>query len=85
MKFDTFGTSKHGEGKSLKPYLSVHLGDLIEQIKKSVIYTLRTFAKIFLTLSFFLKILPLKDDELVMSERNVRNSFEGKRSLPNMV
>ena len=39
VKFDAFGTSKHGEGKSLwkKPfllYLSVHWGDLIEQIKK---------------------------------------------------
>ena len=38
MKFDAFGTSKHGEGKSLLKkkmlYLSVHWGDLIEQIKK---------------------------------------------------
>ena len=38
VKFDAFGTSKHGEGKSLLkfflPYLSVHWGDLTEQIKK---------------------------------------------------
>ena len=45
VKFDAFGTSKHREGKSLLKffllYLSVHWGDLIEQIKKkSVIYTL---------------------------------------------
>ena len=44
VKFDTFGTSKHGEGKSLGKnfllYLSVHWGDLIEQIKKSIIHTL---------------------------------------------
>ena len=44
MKFDAFGTSKDGEGKSLSKifllYLSVNWGDLIEQIKKSVIYTL---------------------------------------------
>ena len=44
VKFDTFGTSKHGEGKSLWKnfllYLSVHWGDLIEQIKKSIIHTL---------------------------------------------
>ena len=36
VKFDAFGTSKHGEGKSLSKnyllYLSVHWGDLIEQI-----------------------------------------------------
>ena len=29
---------------------------------------LRTFARIFSNLDFFLKILPLKDDELAMSE-----------------
>ena len=29
---------------------------------------LRTFARIFFNIDFFLKILPLKDDELVMSE-----------------
>ena len=40
VKFDAFGTSKHGEGKSLSEkkkellYLSVLWGDLIEQIKK---------------------------------------------------
>ena len=37
VKFDAFGTSKHGEGKSLSKffllYLSVHWGDLVEQIK----------------------------------------------------
>ena len=33
VKFDAFGTSKHGEGKSLSK-ISVNLGDLIEQIKK---------------------------------------------------
>ena len=46
MKFDAFGTSKHEERKSLSNffllYLSVHWGDLIQQIKKkSVTYTLR--------------------------------------------
>ena len=30
--------------------------------------TLRTFARKFSNIDFFLKILPLKDDELVMSE-----------------
>ena len=43
VKFHVFGT-KHGEEKSLSNtfllYLSVHCGDFIEQIKKSVIYTL---------------------------------------------
>ena len=39
VKFDAFGTSKHGEGKSLSKdffllYLSVHWKELIEQIKK---------------------------------------------------
>ena len=40
MKFDAFGTSKHGEGKSLSKiffatlHVSAHWGDLIEQIKK---------------------------------------------------
>ena len=29
---------------------------------------LRTFARIFSNIDFFLEILPLKDDELVMSE-----------------
>ena len=37
-KFHVFGTSKHGEEKSLLDifllYLSVHCGDVIEQIKK---------------------------------------------------
>ena len=32
------------------------------------IYALRTFARKFSNIDFFLKILPLKDDELVMSE-----------------
>ena len=38
VKCDAFSKSKHGEGKSLLKnfllYLSVHWGDLIEQIKK---------------------------------------------------
>ena len=38
MKFDAFGTSKHGEGKLLSKnfllHLSAHWGDLIEQMKK---------------------------------------------------
>ena len=39
MKFDAFGISKHGEGKSLSKTivllcLSVHWGDLSEQIKE---------------------------------------------------
>ena len=38
MKSDAFGSSKHGEGKLLSKFfllhLSVHWGDLIEQIKK---------------------------------------------------
>ena len=39
MKFHVFGTAKHGEEKSLLnnlffPHLSVHCGDVIEQIKK---------------------------------------------------
>ena len=37
MKFHVFGTSKHGEGKSLLVFLlflSVNCGDFIEQIKK---------------------------------------------------
>ena len=51
MKFDAFGTSKHREGKSLLKiffwlYLSVYWGTLIEQIKKSVIYTLMNPMKI---------------------------------------
>ena len=45
VKFDAFGTSKHGEGKSLSKkkfllHLSAHWGDLIEQIKKNLSYTL---------------------------------------------
>ena len=44
VKFDAFGTLKHGEGKSLSKnfllYLSAHWGDLIEQIKKNLSYTL---------------------------------------------
>ena len=40
VKFHVFGTSKDGEGKSpsifFLLYLSVHCGDFIEQIKKSV-------------------------------------------------
>ena len=49
VKFDALGTSKHGEGKSLSKkifllYLSVHRGDLIEQVKKSVIYPVRNLA-----------------------------------------
>ena len=39
MKFDALGKSKDREGKSLTKifllYLSVHWGDLIEQIKKN--------------------------------------------------
>ena len=31
-------------------------------------FTLRTFARNFCNIDFFLKILPLKDDELAMSE-----------------
>ena len=49
VKFDAFGTSKHGKKnrygkkKTFLLYLSVHWGDLMEQIKKkSVIYTSRT-------------------------------------------
>ena len=43
MKFDAFGTAKHGKGKSLWKktfllYLSVHWGDLIEQIKQILSY-----------------------------------------------
>ena len=34
----------------------------------STINLLRTFARKFSNIDFFLKILPLKDDELVMSE-----------------
>ena len=45
MKFHVFGPSKHGEEKSLSknffPYLSVHYGDFIEQIKKNLSYTLK--------------------------------------------
>ena len=33
-----------------------------------IVYILRTFAQKFSSIDFFLKILPLKDDELVMSE-----------------
>ena len=41
VKFDAFGTSKHGEGKLLSKifsllYISVHWGHLIEQIKKNL-------------------------------------------------
>ena len=32
------------------------------------VVVLRTFARKFFNIDFFLKILPLKDDELVMSE-----------------
>ena len=39
MKFDAFGTSEYGEGKSLSNifllHLSAHWGDLIEQMKKT--------------------------------------------------
>ena len=48
VKFDAFGTSKHGEGKLLSKifvcYTSQHIG---EQIKKSVIYTLRWMVPVF--------------------------------------
>ena len=44
VKFHGFGTSKHGEGKSLSKlsllFLSVHCGEFIEQTKTSVIHTL---------------------------------------------
>ena len=36
-------------------------------ITKTIMY-LRTFARKFSSIDFFLKILPLKDDDLVMSE-----------------
>ena len=45
VKFHVFGTSKHGEGKSLSNvfllFLSVHCGDFIGQIKKNLSYTLK--------------------------------------------
>ena len=44
---------------------------LRDKLKKNVARItgpLRTFARKFSNIDFFLKILPLKDDELVMSE-----------------
>ena len=45
MKFDAFGTTKHGKGKSLsKKYFAIlisTLGKFNRAIKKSVVYTLR--------------------------------------------
>ena len=35
---------------------------------KCIFFILRTFARKFSNIDFFLRILPLKDDELVMSE-----------------
>ena len=35
---------------------------------RAFVFSLRTFARKFSNIDFFLKILPLKDDELVMSE-----------------
>ena len=37
-------------------------------LRMKIIITLRTFARKFSNIDFFLQILPLKDDELVMSE-----------------
>ena len=37
-------------------------------VKPAVFLDLRTFARKFSNIDFFLQILPLKDDELVMSE-----------------
>ena len=34
----------------------------------AILHRLRTFARKFSNIDFFLQILPLKDDELVMSE-----------------
>ena len=49
VKFDAFGTSKHGKEnlyrKKIFATLSAHWGDLLEQIKKSVIYTLTVLPK----------------------------------------
>ena len=47
--------------------------------------TLRTFARNFLNIDFFLKMLPLKDDELVMSETQKRwgvTNFVLERACP---
>ena len=47
------------------------IGDLLSErhaLEKSKKYALRTFARKFSNIDFFLKFLPLNDDELVMSE-----------------
>ena len=61
MEFDAFGTTKHEEGKSLSKiffllHLSAHWGDLIEQIKKSLSYTLEgKFLNIIKSMYFLIK------------------------------
>ena len=42
--------------------------DMLESVSLINAFSLRTFARNFSNIDFFLKILPLKDDELVMSE-----------------
>ena len=46
--------------------LNLFFGDV--RVTFAVVDCLRTFARKFSNIDFFLKILPLKDNELVMSE-----------------
>ena len=43
-------------------------GSPFQPVGDCILYALRTFARNFSNIDFFLKILPLKDDELAMSE-----------------
>ena len=43
------------------------------RLRQALVLLLRTFARNFSNIDFFLKILPLKDDELAMSEMKKKN------------
>ena len=58
-------SNKYGNFKFFRNYLSAY--DPKNTLFKKHTH-LRTFARKFSNIDFFLKILPLKDDELVMSE-----------------
>ena len=53
-------------GESYRPSFHYNAFHYITIVDPSL--ALRTFARNFSNIDFFLKILPLKDDELVMSE-----------------
>ena len=66
-KVTIFGTSAGGTGVTLHLLSPLSEGLFHQAIAESGV-DLRTFARNFSSIDFFLKILPLNDDELAMSE-----------------